>query len=71
MGAPLGLRKSIAATGCEHRLHGGIQTNPIALGNKDRRYPIFCPKDHADLFAAIEQRLKATTALPGFLMRPH
>jgi len=51
MGTPLGLRKSIAAAGCEHRLHGGVQTDPIALGDKDRRHPIFCPKDHPDLLA--------------------
>jgi len=51
MGTPLGLRESIATACCKHRLHGGIQTDPIALGDKDRRHPIFCPKDHPDLLA--------------------
>ena len=71
MGAPLRLWESIAVAGCEHRLHGNIQTDPIALRDKDRRHPIFRPKDHADLLALIQQRRDASATLPRLLVRPH
>ena len=71
MGAPLGLRESIAVAGCQYRLYGSIQTDSIALRDKDRRYPIFRPKDHADLLALIQQQRNAPATCPRLLVRPH
>ena len=71
MGTPLGLWESIAAAGCQHRLHGGIQIDPIALRDKERCHPVFCPKNYTDLLALIQQRRNAPATLPRLLVRPH
>jgi hypothetical protein len=71
VGTPRGLGKPIAGAGVQHRLHGSIQTDPIALGDEDRRNPMSCPEHSADLFAAIEEGLEASATFPWLPVRTH
>jgi len=69
--APSRLGESVAGKGIEDCLYGGIQTDPIALRNIDRRHAMSGPHDCADLLASIEERFDTPSTFGGHPVRAH
>ena len=71
MSAPGRLGESVAGKGIEDCLYGGIQTDPIALRDKDRRHAMSSPDHCADLFTSIEERLDTPSTFGRRPVRAH